>query len=158
MAVAAGDGLVLQQAVAAFVAHRAIEGVVHHQPLDDVPAELHGLGVGGGDHHAVTGVFHAAHLDALHRPLQELDGAHAAGAEGAQAGVVAEPGDHDPQPFGGGDDLGPGRDLDGAVIDDELGHNITVGANLVFAPAGEPEVRPYGSFDSGGYHNWHCGR
>jgi hypothetical protein len=38
--------------------------------------------------------------------------------------MIAEPGDHDPQVLGRGNDLGPGRDLDGPLIDEELGHII----------------------------------
>ena len=108
--------------MAAFVAHRAVQGVVQHEPLDDVFAEIHGLRVGGGDHHAVFGLHHAAHLHPFHRPLQELDGAHPAGAQRAQGRVVAEAGDHDPQALRGLEHVGALRDFDFPVIDDELRH------------------------------------
>ena len=46
-AVAAGDGFVLEQAVPPFVAHRAVQGVVQHEPFDDVFPVIHGVRVGG---------------------------------------------------------------------------------------------------------------
>ena len=54
-AVAARDGHVLEQAVPPLVAHRAVVGVVEHEPFDDVLSEIDGFRVGGGDHHAVFG-------------------------------------------------------------------------------------------------------
>ena len=73
-----------------------------------IAAELRRLGVGGGDHHPVLGLDHAAHLHALDRALHERHRAHPAGADRPQGGVVAEARDHDPEAFGGLDHLGAG--------------------------------------------------
>ena len=122
--VPAGHRRVLQQAVAALVAHRAVVGMVEHEPLDHVAAELDGLRIRGRDHHAVRGLDHAAHLQALDRPLLELDGAHAAGAHGPQGRMIAEARDHDPQPGRGLDHLGARRDVDRTLVDGQSGHGI----------------------------------
>ena len=55
VAVAGHDGHVLEVALAALVAHRAVVGMVGHQPLDDARAERPGLGVVDGDADAVVG-------------------------------------------------------------------------------------------------------
>ena len=124
------DGHVLQQTVAALVAHRAVVGMVHHQPLDDITAKLDGFPIRGGDLHAVRDIQHAAHLDALDRPLQNLDGAHPAGAHGAQRRVVAEARDHDPQPGGGLNHLGAGGDFDLALVYGQFRHMHVIAAEV----------------------------
>src|SRR5690606_10945299 len=54
-------GHVLQVAVAAFFADRAIVRVVGHQPFDDAFANLHGFVVGHGEERAVGCGGHAGH-------------------------------------------------------------------------------------------------
>ena len=120
---AAGYGHVLKQAVAAFIAHRAIMGMIDHQPFNDLTTEIDHIGIGGGDHHAVSSLLHTAHLNPFNRPLQKLDGAHPAGPEGPQSRMKAKPGNDDPQLFGRFDDFGPFGDLDGQVVDNDIGHN-----------------------------------
>ncbi|MNQ42066.1 hypothetical protein D3C85_557620 [compost metagenome] len=86
---------VLQVAVTAFLAHRAVVRVVGHQPFDDAFAKAPGFLVVDGDPGLVGGGRHAGHDDApagvvlvvvlLHRTL-------AAGADAAQRRVPAEVG------------------------------------------------------------------
>ena len=126
-AMATGNGQVLQQAVSAFVAHRAVVGMVEHEPFDDVPPEIHGFGIRGGNHHAVLGVDHAAHLDALDRSLRKGHGTDPAGPHRSQGRVIAEARDHDAQPFGRLDHLGAGGDFDLPIVDLEFGHDSLLG-------------------------------
>src|SRR5690606_19693113 len=87
---------VLQMAVTAFLAHRAVVRVVGHQPFDDAGAERPGLFVVDADPGVVACRGHAGHDDAaacvvlvavlLHRAL-------AAGTDAAQRRVPAEVGD-----------------------------------------------------------------
>jgi hypothetical protein len=122
---APAEGDVLQRALAALVAHRAVERMVDEQELDDRLLRLLdavGLGV---DDHAVLDRRRAAGLqlgDAL-----DLDQAHAAGADrGAELGLVAEDRDLDVAVLGGVDQhrvLGRG-DLE--AVDGE-GHHPRVG-------------------------------
>jgi len=42
----ASHGHLLQLALAAFVADRTIVGMIDHGPLDDMLAQLHGIGIG----------------------------------------------------------------------------------------------------------------
>ena len=84
--VAAGHGHILKEAVSPFIADRAVMGVIHHEPLDDMSSEIHGLVVGGRDDHAVLGIDHAAHLNALDRSLQKFHRTHPAGADRPEAG------------------------------------------------------------------------
>ena len=121
--VPAGNGQVLQQAVPAFVAHRTVVGMVEHEPFDDMPPKIHGFVIGGGNHHAVLGVDHAAHLNALDRPLRKGHGADPAGPHRSQGRVIAKARDHDAQPFGRLDHLGAGGDIDFAIVDGEFGHD-----------------------------------
>ena len=77
-AVASGHGHVLKKAVAALVADRAVVGMVEHEPLHDVAAEVDRLLVRGRHNHAIGDVDHAAHLDPFDRAVDEFHGAHPA--------------------------------------------------------------------------------
>ena len=110
---------VLQRALPALVAYRAVERVVDEQELDHrvlgVPDAV-GLGV---DHHAVLDRGRAGCLelgDAL-----DLDQAHAAGAHGlTELGLVAEERDLDVAPLGGVDQHHSFRRRHLAAVDRQL--------------------------------------
>src|SRR5689334_4004745 len=91
---------VLQRALAALVAHRAVERVVDEQELDDrVLRGLHPVG-GGDDHHALLDGRRAARLQLGH--ALDLHEAHAARAHRlAELGLVTEVGDLDVALLGG---------------------------------------------------------
>ena len=100
---APAEGDVLQRALAALVAHRAVERVVDEQELHDgLLRVVHPLGLGVHDH-PVLDRGRAAGLqlgDAL-----DLDQAHAAGPHGlAELGLVAEDRDLDVAVLGGVDE------------------------------------------------------
>ena len=82
---------ILQRALAALVAHRAIERMVDEQELEHARARLNHLGRIGDDHHAVHARRRARRLQLRH--LLDLDDAHAARSVDAQARVVAVVGD-----------------------------------------------------------------
>src|SRR5206468_6980120 len=88
-AAAVGDRLVLEVALAALVADRAIERVVDEQELHHTLARLLDHRRVGADRLAVGGRQRAARLR-LRRPRRGLDQAHAATASDRQALVVAE--------------------------------------------------------------------
>src|SRR5436190_10391266 len=83
---------VLQRALAALVAHRAVERMVHQQELDDgVLRLLHAIG-GGDHHHALLVRRGAARLELGH--ALDLHEAHAAGTNRlSELGLVTEVGD-----------------------------------------------------------------
>ena len=120
--VAAGDGQILQQAVPAFIADRAIVGMVHHEPLDHLPAEIDRFAMGSRNHHPILCLHHTTHLHAFDGAFREHDRADAASPHGPQRRVLAEARDHDAQPFGRFDDLCPLGDFNGMTINDEFGH------------------------------------
>ena len=97
---AVGD--VLQRALAALVAHRAVERVVDEQELDDrALGVVHAVGLGVDDH-AVLDRRRARRLQL--RDALDLDQAHAAGADRlAELGLVTEDGDLDVAVLGGVD-------------------------------------------------------
>ncbi len=116
---APAEGDVLQRALAALVADRAVERVVDEQELHDRVlglADALGLGV---DDHPVLDRGRAARLqlgDALH-----LDQAHPAGADGlAELGLVAEVRDLDVALLGGVDEHGALDRLHLAAVDRQL--------------------------------------
>jgi hypothetical protein len=125
--------------VAAFVADGAVQGMVQHEPFDDIAAELHGFRVRGGHNHAIFGLGHATHFHPLQRPLEKHDGADPAGADGPHGRVITEPGDHDPQFLGGFQYIGAFRDFNRPVIDGQLRHES-------YAPGGYRD-------GSGGYQS-----
>ena len=111
--------------MSAFIAHRTIVRMVHHEPLDHLFAEIDGFRVGGRNHQAIPRFDHAAHLNPFDRAFT-LHRTDAAGPCGSQGRVVAEARDHDAQSFSRFDDLRPGGDLYFMTIDDEFGHRSKV--------------------------------
>ena len=97
---AVGD--VLQRALAALVADRAVERVVDEQELDDRALGVVHAGGLGVDDHAVLDRRRARGLEL--RDALDLDQAHAAGADRlAELGLVTEDGDLDVAVLGGVD-------------------------------------------------------
>ena len=120
---APAEGDVLQRALAALVAHRAVERVVDEQELDDrLLRVLDAVGLGVDDH-AVLDRRRAPGLQL--RDALDLDQAHATRADrGAELGLVAEDRDLDVAVLGGVDQhrvLGRG-DLD--PVDREGDHPL----------------------------------
>ena len=103
-----GQGLVLQGALPALVAHRAVEGVVGQEELEHpFPGLLDH--VGGGVHHHALG--HPGGAGGGQGPAArpfDLHQAHAAHAHRLQAGVPAEAGDVGAGPLGHRDEQFPG--------------------------------------------------
>ena len=102
---------VLQFALAAFVAHRAIQRMVGEQEFQGVFARLGHLRGFGAHHHALghrqrAGGHHLGHLFHFHQ-------AHAAGGLQREALVIAERRDLDAGRLGGVDHQGSGGGLDG---------------------------------------------
>ena len=98
-----GVGVVLQRALAALVADRAVERVVDEQELEDAVLRLlrgRRLGV---DDHAVGDRDHAARLQRRPAAGVDVDDAHAAHADRPHPRVVAEARDVDAGPLGGVD-------------------------------------------------------
>ena len=84
---------VLQMAFAAFVAHRAVVGMIDHQPLDDAGPESLRLRIVDGNADAVVGRRHAGHDDLTARVLfvfELLDRALPAGAHRTQRRMPAK--------------------------------------------------------------------
>ena len=84
---------VLKRALAALVAHRAIERVVDEQELEHPVLGLAHPVVLRIDDHAVAALQHARRLQRGSATGVDLDEAHAAHAHRVHAAVVAEPGD-----------------------------------------------------------------
>ncbi len=82
------EGHVLQFALAAGIAHRAVERMVGEQQLEHRLARLLDLVALGGDHHALGDRRGARGLQLGH--LLDFHQAHAAGALQREAGVIAE--------------------------------------------------------------------
>ncbi len=117
---AVGHRLVLQVALAALVADRAVERMVDQQELHDPVARLDRLGRIRMDDHAVAH-RHRARRNRLWRALH-LHEAHPAVAGDLQALVEAEMRDLDPGLLAGLQDRGPGRHLDFVAVDGQLRH------------------------------------
>ena len=119
------EGQVLQRALAALVADRAVERVVDEDELERALLAVGGLLRRGRGlhHHPVLRRHRAAGLELRH-PL-DLDEAHAAGADGrAEPGLVAEHRDLDARDHGRLDEARALRHLDLDAVDrqrDELG-------------------------------------
>ena len=109
LAAAVGHGLVLQRALAALVAHRAVERVVDQQELHDPLLCLVGDLAGdlGVDDHALGDRQGAGRLrlgePAAVARVGDVDQALSTGTDGRQQGVVAEPRDLDTDLLGGPD-------------------------------------------------------
>ena len=88
-----GQGLVLQRALAALVAHGAVERVVGEQELEHPVLGLLHLVRRGVDHHALGRLNEAGRLERRPAGTVDLDQAHPAHADGRHARVVAEAGD-----------------------------------------------------------------
>ena len=117
LARAEGEGLVLQGTLAPAVAHRAVEGMVDQQELEDAVLGLLHL-LGGGDHlHAVCRGHEAGGLEREAARSLDLHEAHAAHADRLHARVPAEARDVDASPLGSGDDHLAGTGLDRAAVD-----------------------------------------
>jgi hypothetical protein len=95
-----GHGQILKQTMSPFVADGTVVGMVHHEPFDDMSAEIDCLFISGGNNHAVPRIHHTAHLNTLDRSFQKLYPADPAGANGSKAWVEAEPWDDNTQPRG----------------------------------------------------------
>ncbi len=119
---AIAHGLVLQVALAALVADRAIQRMVDQQEFHHAAARVAHHGVVGVHHHAV-GDRIGAGGDRLRRRFFDLDQAHAAVAGDRQALVVAEARDLDAGGLARLDDGGAVRDFDLDAVDGELGHD-----------------------------------
>ena len=110
-------GVVLQRALAALVADRAVERVVDEEELEDaVLGLLRGRRLGVDDH-AVGDRDHAARLQRRAAAGVDVDDAHAAHADRLHPRVVAEPRDEDAGPLGGVDDELALAGLDGVAVD-----------------------------------------
>ncbi len=99
-----GERLVLERALAALVAHRAVERVVDQQELEDAVLGLLDLVRVGGDLHARRDLDEAARLQRGTAGTADLDQAHPAHADRLHPRVVAEPRDERAGPLGGGDE------------------------------------------------------
>src|ERR1700722_5883122 len=100
---AVGHCLVLQRALTALVAHRAVERVVDQQQLHHPVLSLVGrFGAELGAHHHVVGHRDGARRHRFALAL-DLDQALAAGADRIQQRVVAEPGDLNADQLSGAD-------------------------------------------------------
>ena len=123
---AVAERQVLERALAALVADRAVERVVDEDELERRVLRLgrHRRGRGGLDHHPVGGGQRAGGLR-LRRPGRDLAEAHAAGADRRpEPRLVAEDGDLDPGVERRLDEPQALRHLDLDVVDrdrDELG-------------------------------------
>ena len=104
LARAVGQRLVLQRALAALVADRAVERVVGQQELEHAVLGLLDLLRGGVDDHALAGLDEAGRLQRGAARALHLDQAHAAHADRLHARVVAEARDVGPGPLGRGDE------------------------------------------------------
>ncbi len=112
-----GEGLVLEGAFAALVAHRAVERVVDEQELEHPVLGLLDRRGGGVDLLAVGHGDEARRRQGRSPGAHHLDQAHAAHADRLHAGVVAEAGDVDAGPFRGRDDHLAFVGLDGAAVE-----------------------------------------
>ena len=126
LAAAVGHRLVLQRALAALVADRAVERVVDQQELHDPLLRLVGDRAGGlgVDDHALGDRQRARGLR-LREPaavagVGDVDQALPAGAHGREQRVVAEPRDLDADLLGGPDHQGVLRDADLDAVDGDV--------------------------------------
>ena len=112
-----GHRLVLQRALAALVAHRAVERVVHEEELEHPLLRLLGDRRVGRHGHPVGALDHAGRLEGGAAAGVDLDDAHAAHAHRLHPRVVAEARDVDAAALGGVDDQLALGGLDGLAVD-----------------------------------------
>ena len=122
------ERLVLQRALAALVAHRAVEGVVDEQELEDAVLRLLHRRRVGDDLLALGHRDEAGGLQLRAAGPVDLDEAHAAHADRPHARVVAEAGDVGAGPLGGGDDHLARLGLDGLAVDGDR-HDVVGSAS-----------------------------
>ncbi len=114
---AVGHGLVLQRALTALVADRAVQRMVEQQELQRPRLRLGGDRRGElGTHDHVGRHCRRTGRDRLALAL-DLDDALPAGADRVEQRMVAEARDLDPEQFGRTDDQCPLGDADGLVVD-----------------------------------------
>ena len=134
---AVAEGQVLERALAALVADRAVERVVHEDELERSLLTLRRPGGRrrGAHDHPVLGGKRAARLEL--RKALDLDEAHSAGPDRrAEARLVAEDRDLDPRDLRRLDESGALRHLDLAVVDldlDEVAHATTSSGRRISA-------------------------
>ena len=104
LARAVGQGLVLQRALAALVAHRAVERVVGQEELQHPVLGLLDPLVGRVDHHAVADLHEAGRRQRGTARTLHVDQAHAAHADRLHARVPAEARNVGAGPLGRSDD------------------------------------------------------
>ena len=118
---AIGHGLILQIALAALIADRAIERVVDQQEFHHALAGLADHFAVGADRLTLGGRQCAARLR-LGRPRRDFDQAHAAIAGDGQPLVIAEARDFLAGEFAGLQDGGALRDFEFDAVDSEFRH------------------------------------
>ncbi len=115
-----GEGLVLQRALSALVAYRAIERVIGEQELEHTfLGLLHRRAAGLDDHPVGDRVGAGCHQHRASGPL-DLDQAHPAHPDRLHPLVPAEPRDVGPLVLGGLDQQRPGSDLVLHPVDGDL--------------------------------------
>ena len=119
LARAVGEGLVLQRALAALVAHRAVERVVDEEELEDAVLRLLGDLALRVDLHVGRDRDHAGGLEGRAAAGVDLDDAHPAHADRLHPRVVAEARDVGAVALGGLDHELAGRGLDLLAVDRE---------------------------------------
>ena len=115
-----GERLVLERALAALVADRAVERVVGQQELEHAVLGLLHLVDAGDDLHALGDLDEARRLQRGAARALDLDQAHAAHADRLHARVVAKARDVGPGPLGRLDDqLALASAVTGAAVERE---------------------------------------
>jgi len=120
-------------AFAAFVADRAVVGMVHHQKFGDARAEGLCLGIVHRDAHAFGQRGHAGHDDPAARVLIVLELLHCAltaGAHGMHGRVPAEIGEVEAQGQAGLEEVLVRLHLVGFVVDEDIDHSKTFDTEL----------------------------
>jgi hypothetical protein len=121
---AEADSLILQIALAALVADRAVQRVVDEQKFHHATTAVADHGRVGVHDHALADRIGAG-SDRFRRSLLHFDQAHAAVAGDRQAFVVTEARDFDPGGFRGLQNGGAGGDFDFDPVDGEFRHVLT---------------------------------
>jgi hypothetical protein len=125
LTVAGHDRHVLEVAFSAFIAYRAVVGVVQHEPLDHALSESLRFGVVHRYAHAFCHRRHAGHDDLAAHVLLVLELLHralAASAYGVQSRVPAEVRQVEAQGEAGLEEVLAGLDLVGFIVDVDCDH------------------------------------